>query len=276
MRAVLTLLFLIPFLSNGQESDDSANTTARLRYYLTAYHQADETPGSIQPVISFVDKLAQKKESFKKDDEFLAYIFQKTHQRFLSHYEIDASFGQLLTDRTYNCLTATALYGVLLDHFGFEYKIIETNYHIFLIARTSQGRVLVETTDPANGYVTDPTEIDKRIALYRENKIQLDSRNKTYYHFKFDLYNEVNLDQMLGLLYYNLSVNAYNRQSLPLAIEHLKSAAKLYYSPRIEEFSRIILLSVIEGVQDEQLKQAYLRKMQALRRDQFRVTASSN
>ena len=274
MRVVLIMLFLAPVLTYGQEWPNGAKTTARLGYYLNAYNHADGASGDVQLVISFVDKL--QKKSFKRDDEFLAYVFQKIHQRFLQQYAINASFGQLLTDRTYNCLTATALYAILLDHFGFDYKVIETNYHIFLIAQTSQGPVLVETTDPANGYVSDPKEIEKRIALYRENRIHLGSSNKTYYRFKFDLYNEVNLDQMLGLLYYNLSVNAYNQQSLSLAIEQLKNASKLYHSPRIDEFSKIILLSVIEGAYDEHLRKEYLRSLQALRTEQFRITASSN
>jgi hypothetical protein len=276
MRIVLVLLFLAPILTNGQGGDNNAGAQGSMKYYLMAYEKAEGSSNSILPVLNFVDKLAEKKNSFTREDDFLAYLFQRTHQRFLRHYDVDATFGQLLDDRSYNCLTATALYALLLDNFKFDYKIIETNYHIFLLTQTDQGPVLFETTDPNSGYVNDPKVIEKRIALYKENRIQANAQNKTYYRFKFDLYNEVNLDQMLGLLYYNLSVKSYNEQNLAKAIEQLGNASKLYNSPRIDEFSRIILLTVLEGNYEEPVKQAYLSSIRSFRRVQFNVTASSN
>lgn len=276
MRIVLVILFLAPILLKGQESDGGGDGQRRIEYYLNVYKQTDGNTSPILPVLSFVEKLDRKEESFRKPNDFLAYLFHKTHQRFLRHYDEDASFGQLLTDRTYNCLTATALYALLLDHYGLDYKVIETNYHIFLLTKTSQGIVLFETTDPTTGFVSDPQEIGKRIAQYRENRIHLDTSNKTYYRYKVDLFNEVDLDQMLGLLHYNLSIQAYNSHKLPVAIEQLEHATKLYHSPRIEEFSKIISLSVIESNLEEQVKAVYLRNIQSLRKSQFGATASSD
>lgn len=246
-----------------------------IEYYLNAYKETDGNTSTILPILGFVEKLKQKEESFERTNDFLAYLFDKTHQRFLRYYREEASFGQLLTDRTYNCLTATALYALLLDHFDLDYKVIETNYHIFLVTQTSQGVVLFETTDPANGFVSDPKEIEKRIAQYRENRIQMDVSKATYYRFKADMYNEVNLDQMLGLLYYNLSIQAYNNQKLPLAIKYLGHAAKSYHSDRIEEFSKILLLSVIESNYEARVKARYLQNIQSFRKNQLDATASS-
>ena len=276
MRRIFLILFLAPILTIAQDLDAGAKGQNSIEYYLNAYKQTDGSTGTILPVLSFVDKLKQKEESFERPNDFLAYLFHKTHQRFLRYYHEEASFGQLLTDRTYNCLTATALYALLLDHFDLDYKVIETNYHIFLITQTSQGVVLLETTDPTNGFVTDPKEIEKRIAQYRENRIEKDVSNKaTYYRFKVDMYKEVNLDQMLGLLYYNLSIQAYNHQKLPLAIEQLGLAAKLYHSDRIDEFSKILLLSVLESNFEVRMKARYLQNIQSFRKNQLDATASS-
>jgi hypothetical protein len=98
----------------------------------------------------------------------------------------------------------------LLDHFNVPYKIIETNYHIFLVAQTDKGSVLFETTDPANGFVTNNEEIKDRIARYRQNSIRSAASSKAYYRYNFDLYKVVNLDEVVGLLYYNLSIVAFN------------------------------------------------------------------
>ena len=276
MRVCLTALFLVPLFALGQEVDYTANPRTKIEYYLGAYNQADGSSSYSAQVLSFVEKLDRKRSSFSKTEEFLEYIFAKTHQRFLKHYTEYASFGETLNHGTYNCLTGTALYALILDHFDLDYQVIETNYHIFLLTNTGEGRVLFETTDPINGFVSDSQEIQRRINYYKENRIQQVESSKTYYHYKVDLYNVVNLDQMLGLLHYNLSIVAYNQQNLPAAIQHLSKAMELHNSPRIEEFSKIILLSVIESNLEASVKEKCLEHIQSLRKKQLVVTASTN
>jgi len=276
MRVCLAAVFLIPILAIGQASDYITRPATKIDYYLNLYNRADGSSGSTHQVLSFAEKLEGKKLSFERNKDFLEYLFTKTHQRFLKHYTDYTSFGEMLSQGTYNCLTGTALYALLLDQVGIGYQIIETNYHIFLLAHTDEGSILFETTDPTNGFVSDSAEIEKRITHYRQNSIQKVKSNKTYYRYNFDLYNDVNLDQMLGLLHYNLSIVAYNQQELPTAIDHLSKAMELYQSPRIEEFSRIILLSVIESNLDASVKEKCLDNLQSIRKRQFAVTASVN
>jgi hypothetical protein len=226
-------------------------------------------------VLTLAEKLVQKKVSFKRTNDFLSYLFTITHQRLLKHYDENAGFGQLLTDNKYNCLTATALYALLLEHVGIDYNVIETNYHIFLLIQTNQGQVMFETTDAANGFVSDSKEIDSRIVQYREQSIQPIALNKAHYRYKVDLYKEVNLDEMLGLLHYNLSINAYNQHNLPMAIEQLALAVKLYHSPRMEEYTRVILYTVTESDFSNKVKESYLRSIQSLRESQLDITAST-
>lgn len=274
MKGVFIILFLAPILAAGQGI--ASHSSGRLEYYLNFYKHAEGNTSPVQPVLSMAEKLAQKKESFKRTNDFLAYLFNSTHQRFLRHFDEHAGFGQLLTNRTYNCLTATALYALLLDYFDFDYKIIETNYHIFLVIQTDHGQVLFETTDPANGFVSDAEEITNRIVQYREHRIQPEVSNKTHYRYKVDLYREVNLDEMRGLLHFNLSINAYNQRNIQSAVEHFEQSLKWYHSPRMEEYSRIMLLSVVESNLSEQVKKSYLQSIQSLRRSQLNITASTH
>ncbi len=274
MRSVFIILFLAPILAAGQGT--STHSPERLEYYLNLYQHAEGNTSPVLPVISLAEKLAQKKASFKRPNDFLAYLFNTTHQRFLRHFDERAIFGQLLTNRTYNCLTATALYSLLLDYLNFEYKIIETNYHIFLVIQTEQGQVLFETTDPANGFVSDADEITNRIAQYREHRTQQVASNKTHYRYKIDLFKEVNLDEMRGLLHYNLSINAYNQHNIQRAVEQFEQSLKWYHSPRMDEYSKVILLSVMESDLSEQVKETYLQNIQSLRRSQLNITASTH
>lgn len=272
----LVLIFFLPILALAQDVTFTSQPTPSLHHYLELYSTTDSQIANADELLAFVDKLSVKKDGFKTDKAFLNYLFTKTHQRFLRNYKEYSSFNELLDKGYYNCLTGTALYAILLNHFEFPYRIIETNYHIFLMVETSAGDVLLETTDPATGFTDSKSEIEKRIHVYRRNEIQKANTDKRYYHFSFDLYNDVNLDEMLGLLYYNQAIKAYNNHQWVNSIAYLEKASAQYRSPRLEEFSRIILLSLAESKLDPSLKENYIRKVQTVRKYKLDTQANAS
>jgi hypothetical protein len=277
MRLIVAIFFL-PILAIAQEPIPVAVPVhSTISPYLNAYSQAEG--GAIQntqDVESFIHKIASKRGSFKTERDYLKYIFTKTHHRYLRHYEEYASFNNLLISKSYNCLTGTALYALILKELNVPYEIFETNYHIFLLARTDAGNVLFEATDPLKGFISNDREIDARIKIYKQNSVlQASNTDKTLYRFKIDIYNRITLDGIIGLLHYNLAVQAYNRQDLRTSIVHLDKAILLYQSSRIEEFSKIILLSVIESKLERSEKETCLRKIQSIRQHKMPAIASS-
>jgi hypothetical protein len=277
MRVWGFLLCLFPVAVFGRVVTDPASAPeGKLAYYVNLYSTVGTPSKESADLVAFVEKLEQKQSSFRHTNDFLEFIFNKTHQKFLKNFSEYASFPEMLDKGNYNCLTGTALYALLLDHFDVPYKIIETNYHIFLLAQTDKGPILFETTDPANGFVTNNEAIKERIARYRQNSIQTSGSSKTHYRYNFNLYKVVNLDEVLGLLYYNLSIVAFNAKDLNLAIDHLGKAIELYQSPRIEEFSKIILLTVLEGNLDPSEKERCLENIRSLRSKNLSLTARGN
>ncbi|HEX6890440.1 MAG TPA: hypothetical protein VF141_07100 [Chryseolinea sp.] len=275
MRAWGLVLWLFPVAVFGRDLTLPASSPeGKLTYYVNLYSSVGTSSKGSSDLAVFVNRLEQKQSSFKHRKDFLEFIFHKTHQKFLKNFSEYASFPETLEKGNYNCLTGTALYALLLEHFEIPYQIVETNYHIFLLAETDKGSILFETTDPADGFVTDAEEIKNRIARYRQNSIQTARSSKTYYRYNFDLYKTVTLDEVSGLLYYNLSIVAFNAKDLSLAIDHLGKAMELYRSPRIEEFSRIILLTVMEGNLDPFEKERCLENIRSLRDKHLFITAS--
>ncbi|HEY3404544.1 MAG TPA: hypothetical protein VGK59_14240 [Ohtaekwangia sp.] len=272
MRWVV-LLFFLPILVQAQGDRITPYPTSKLAKYAALFQQPDNIQSSFDLEL-FADKLELKKIKERDEKEFLKFLFRKTHQQILHSFKEYSSFSDLLDKGEYNCLTGTALYAVLLDHFGFTYTITETNYHIFLIAKTNSGNVLIEATDPANGFVDKSTEIEERINTYRQNVIQQAQVGKSYYHFNFELYNTVTLDQMVGLLYYNRAVKAFNDKQLGESIQYLDRAFARYQSPRIDEFSKILLLSVAESDLDQDVRTSYVRKLQQIRKKKTEFVAS--
>jgi hypothetical protein len=264
--------FFISVLVMGKERPYADKITPQLGLYINIFSQIDGSIASTEDFARLIHKLEQKENHLKKED-FLRLVFFKTRQKFLRHFSEYASFSETLSKGKYNCLTGTALYALLLKHFDIRYQIVETNYHIFLLVTTAEGKFLFDATDPQRGFVADAGEIEKRILQYRQNRLPEVISDKKYYRYNFNLYNEVSLDEMAGLLYYNRSVKAYNDHDLPFSIDLLGNAQELYNSPRVTEFSTILLLTVIEGKLDKATKANYLKNIQTIRRKQLPILA---
>jgi hypothetical protein len=274
MRGVVVLLFFLPILVQAQGDRITFYPTSKLSHYTLLFQQPDNQQSSFD-LEQFAESLEAKKIK-RNEKQFLSFLFRKTHQQLLLSFKEYASFGDLLEKGEYNCLTGTMLYALLLEHFGFKYTIIETNYHIFLVAQTASGNVLIEATDPANGFVDEASEITSRINSYKANQIQQNRSAKFYYQFSFDLYNTVTLDEMMGLLYYNRAVKAFNDKQLGDAVQNLDKAFALYQSARIDEFSKILLLSVSESDLNDEVKVSYVRKLQQIRKKKTEFVASAS
>lgn len=277
-RVFTILLFLLPLSGFAQRYEPSASDVSptRTEHYLSLFLKTDLAfTAPSDDILAFIDKLEKKKHTFSSERDFLRHLFVKTHQKILKRYTENCTFAAMVNNGSYNCLTGTTLFALLLDHFKIDYRVVETNYHIFLVAKTNGGNVLFEATDPVNGFVDSPSEIDHRITVYRENKLQNRDNVKTYYHYQFDIYKTVDLDELLGLTYYNLSIDAYNGQEFQASINYLDSAIKLYQSPRVEEFSKIILLTVSAKDIKKSEKETCLQKIQSLRNKMPGLASSS-
>jgi len=269
------VLLFMPILALAQGADGVPASTSPIAYYVHLYSASNGSTVTSDKFMEFVGRMESKRSSFRDDHEFVSYLFHKTHQKVLRFYKSQASFDELLSRGTYNCLTGTAVYAMLLSHFGLPYKIVETNYHIFILTETNRGEVLLEATDPFHGFLDKPTAIEKRIDGYRKNEIAETDASKKYYRFRFSLYNEVTLDQLLGLLHYNLAIESYNTGEIQLAISHLDQALELYNSPRIEEFTRVMQYSVVGSALEAPVKAFYVKKIQSLRKKRHLVMASA-
>lgn len=275
-RLTVAVLLFLPILAEAQGGGSLPASSSPTKYYVNLYTASNGAVVSATGFMAFVGRLEKKRPSLSDDHEFVRYLFYKTHQKVLRQYRAQSTFDKALSRGEYNCLTGTAVYGMLLSHFGIPYRIIETNYHIFVLAETNKGQVLLEATDPLDGFADKPAAIEKRIATYRQNEISQVAGGKKGYLFNFDLYNEVTLDQLLGLLHYNLAIDYYNHGKIQQALTHLDKALDLYNSPRIEEFTRVMQYTVVCSTLEAPVKTFYVKKIQSLRKKRMLVMASAS
>lgn len=279
MRVWGFVIIFLPILglAQGITADFSSKS---IRQYMDTYLDSDRNLSSDR-IDKLVSKLESKKSSFGRDEDFVRFLFNKVHQQLLKNYSEFSSFEDLISKGEYNCLTGTVLYALLLEYFGYEYRIIETNYHIFLLAELGEHQALFEATDPLYGFVSEGSEIKNRIESYKKgldtSQLSADAnKNKTYHEFSFELYGTVTLEQVKGLLYYNEAVNAYNDHQLAFAINCLDKAIAVYHSPRMEEFAKVIMMTVSKSNLPATVKDEYMRKVRSLYKKKYEKILASN
>jgi tetratricopeptide (TPR) repeat protein len=184
---------------------------------------ADKLSSLQQQFHSFTQHLKQEKHKYTSDRKYLKWVVQEVRKQFLHSYDLYPTFHQLFAGGTYNCLSGTALYGLILQKLHYTVEIHETAFHAYLIIHTPKHKFLVDATDAENGFAYYAYQIQAREALYRENE-------KARYQPAFNRI--INFYELAGLHYYNEAILQFNAQNYNESIEFLEKAAQLY--PRSE------------------------------------------
>ena len=170
----------------------------------------------------------------------LRAIFEKSHKELFKTYQQHSTFNDMMEEGKYDCVSASAALALLLDRYEFVYKVVETDYHVFIVVNHEENDILLESTLPIGGMITAPTEVATYLEGYKtDDSIQLKSLNQRLGAPKVDfsdnsIFRKVNLTQLAGLQYYNDAISHFNEQSFDKASVQLNKALKLYNSERIE------------------------------------------
>ncbi len=263
VRVCVFVILFLPVVAAGQNT-----ASGKLHSYYTLYCQAEgKLAPSYTPFHEFVSRLESRRAQAKDDKAFIHHVFVKAHQRFFREFEEYSSFADLVSTGKYNCLSGTALFALLLDHFVIDHRIIETNHHIFILAQTNEGSVLLETTDPEKGFIGDPGAIARKISEY-QNVRQEKMENSKIYRFQYPRVHmdTVSLTGILGLFHYNHSIEALNEGDFKKAIAHLHHAFLLHRSEKLETYLDLVYSSVLfEASLPPEIKHNHLEKLRVLR-----------
>lgn len=207
-----------------------------------------------------VDKLVTEiaQNEYRNEARKLRDLFKKTHHRFLHSYVRYTGIEGLAKGR-YDCLTATSLFADILAKSGYKYNIIETNYHIFIVVNTTEGDVVLETTDRFSGFIDDEKEKNAMIAEYKRNALTW--ATPAHHQYNFSLYQPVSTDQLAGLLYFNQAVNAFNSHKWLECSDKLSASSSTTNYARVSQLAAMLYRSVEEvSTFDEETKAAILNR----------------
>ncbi len=207
----------------------------------------------------FIQNLRHKQPKYKSEKAFLEYVYYKVHHKYLKHYRTPVAMKELFESKQYDCLTGTAVYAMIFEALGLETQIKETTHHIYLMIHVNGNPILVESTSPLYGFVTNPGKIQALIASYSNDNTG--STNTNFYKFQKVINETVSLNQLAGLHFYNMALDAYNQQDLTSAILQMEQAINRYPGERMSEVMRRMLLTLDAELNiDGAFKRHYLNK----------------
>ncbi|MFT4833835.1 MAG: hypothetical protein ACI83W_000821 [Marinoscillum sp.] len=194
----------------------------------------------------YEDKIEQTVERIKSKiggkttERLLEKAFYLTHKKKLKWYTNYVTLADLLENGTYDCLTGTAFFAVILKQLDISFEIYEYDYHVLIVATLDNERYLFESTDPFFGFEKEEKVIDKMLEAYSLSKGKISSNEMSQANlrqYESSHENKITLLQLAGLQYFNLAIDAYNKERYPEASNLLAKAEYLYPSSRMYEIS---------------------------------------
>lgn len=182
---------------------------------------------------------ASQQSPHKKHERQIKNIYKHIHDTFLTKYEERNTFEEIFYNGYYNCVSATALYGLAFEHLSIPYVIREKPTHVYLIAYPQEERIIVETTSPAGGtLVIDQQFKQNYIASLKNQKLITASQaastnvNELFDRHYFADEENINLTALAGIQYMNEGLYLLNQKKPLDALYRMEKAYLLYPSER--------------------------------------------
>lgn len=243
MRGVVTGIFIIlavfhseiTFASSDPKHEigiEDVEVMLSLKSTLEGNHVALE---KINKVLAHLER---RQDKYRSEDDFVEYLYYYTHRRLLKNYIEYPTLEETLISGNYDCLTATAIYSILLSELAIDHAVVETNYHIYIIINPdTEEELLFETTDPRYGFIDDQDEISASKRSYLSDN---STARNTLISFDYNIQRRLENKELIGLLYYNQSIKEVNNGDWEKALEIAKKAFEYYSETRVSTLINII------------------------------------
>jgi hypothetical protein len=191
-----------------------------------------------------ISRFARQKSRSNNEKNLYDRLFYRVHRKYLKKYTNYALFGDLLKKGAYDCVSGTAIYGLILEKLGTRFSIRETDFHIFLVVHGKEQDFIYESTDPLEGFISQKHEIQEMLVLYQNNGYISDiaavgsEQLRTMQPTKVN--KSVGLQELAGLQYYNLAVSHFNKQEFQLAYQNILKCHFIYPSSRSDNFLKLL------------------------------------
>ncbi|EOZ92055.1 hypothetical protein A33Q_4148 [Indibacter alkaliphilus LW1] len=190
-------------------------------------------------------KLDKRQVKSQNDSlRFLEDIFFLTHRLLLEQYETHAYFSKTLDKGIYDCVSGSGAFALLLDRYSFNYKIIETEAHVYILGGLGNSPFIIESTFPETGLIIGQSSVSEFEKQFKKTEPAMSSTPKYMGQIDRDmnrgLGTSIGLRELAGLQYYNDAIKRFFEEDYMGTFSQLLKAEFLYPSPRIEGFKQKI------------------------------------
>jgi hypothetical protein len=188
----------------------------------------------LQDFYQFVDANANKKKKNLK--KFVDYLFDNIHARFLKKYQYNILFDRIFKDGVYNCVTASALYALVFEHYGIPYHLKELPTHVYIVVDPNGAPIVIEPTDPNGNYFAHADAFKKEFVnqlleakLVTASEIQTEGVPALFNQHYFKHPNGyLSIRQLVSLLYSNFGIALSERKEVTNTVAAIEKAYWLY------------------------------------------------
>lgn len=243
------------FLNLNEKKDKS--DIFNLLYNSYDENKIGDKAGAIQRIDRCVSYL-QSEIAGKAEAKKIKIIYNYVHKEFLKVYKLENSFMDIFEKGEFNCVSASALYGVILSKLDIPYQIKETPTHVYILTYPGSGKIMIETTAAQNGYYQFKFAfVNKFVAnLYASKLITKEEYESVPANDLFNKYffasEDISLLQLSGLQYSNFAIYDLDDERVRNANEEVKKAYYIYPDQRHKYILESTLAALItkNGYQD--------------------------
>lgn len=187
-------------------------------------------------------------------------LHRKVHDRFLTQYQYVVPFHEIFASGKYNCVSATALFALVLEALHIPYNIQEQPAHVYIMAYPDTKAISVEMTALKNAsYLPTRKDVSRSIrSLYESGLIsQADIANKSEQQIYQSFYNTnsvINLVELAGIQYFNEAIGLVNENHFEEALSSIYKAGRMYDVEKTRLFKTELLGTLISEAKFDRIK----------------------
>ncbi|HEY3403340.1 MAG TPA: tetratricopeptide repeat protein [Ohtaekwangia sp.] len=211
----------------------------------------------------YLKEFADEKFMVKKNDKKARHIYEDVHKTFLQKYEYQNRFEEIFYNGRYNCVSASALYGIVFEKTAIPYVIKEKPTHVYLIAYPDAERIMVETTSPVGGvFSISPAFKQNYVRVLKEQKIisakeyAAEDPDLLFDKYYFGNQENISLLNLVGIQYMNDALYKLEDKNYEGAVQQLEKAYLFYPSDRCGYLLMYSNIQVLESHKAKDLKHA--------------------
>lgn len=200
---------------------------------------------------AFKRELVAKNFEGKSEEKKVKLLFSLMHKNFFQKYRQVSNFDQIFKLNEYNCVSATALYALILKAYNIPFSIKETPTHVYSIAYPQTKSIVLESTAPKDGYhYLDDHTVQKAVGslvelkYFTQDEVDTKGSRKIYNEFFFNE-DEIDLRKLAGLQYHNEAVTFFVEEKYKEALNSNYKATLLYPSEKSEYLNLGILANIL-------------------------------